>query len=242
MNEWKRIKAVRRFAWVAIAFTIFPGAFFIWATTYVSGPTPEAMIALLPAVLMGALAAALHFFQPARLPATDRWRPEEELLTPVPRRVEARWSTPMLCLPWLLWLFPAFFLLLVVTGVRELDWTFLSLLSIVPAAATGQVIARLWGRERRIVACGEVVQGVIRRIVTERGSFRMKVQYQFGGQDFYDWTPNLSRYSWFGPLLVEERKSVTLLVDPDRPERFVVYPFSITEVAGGNAAWVPRML
>ncbi len=242
MNEWKRIKAVRRFAWVAILFTIFPGAFFIWATTWVSGPTPEAMIALFPAVLMGALAAALHFFQPARLPATDRWEPEQELLTPVPRRVEARWSTPLISLAMLLWLFPAFFLLLVVTGVRELDWASLSMLSILPAAATGQVLGRLWGRERRIVAHGEIVRGVIRRIVTARGFFRMKVQYEFDGEEFYRWTPNLSRHSWFGPLLVEERKSVTLLVDPARPERFVVYPFSVNEVPGGKSAWIPRLL
>ncbi len=242
MNEWKRLKAVRRFTWVAIALCVFPGAFFIWATTAVGGATPEAIISLLPAVLMGALAAALHFFRPGRLPATDRWRPEEELLGPVPRKVEARWSTPLVCLPLLLWLFPLFFLLLVVTGVREMDWAWLSLVSVLPAAATGQVLARLWGRERRIVAQGEVVRGVIRRIITARGFFRMKVEYEFDGEQFYDWTPNLSRHSWFGPLLVEERKSVTLLVDPARPERFVVYPFSHVEVTGSKAAWVPRVL
>jgi hypothetical protein len=242
MNEWKRIKAVRRLAWVAIAFCIFPGAFFIWATAYVSGPTPEALVALFPALLMGALAAALHFFRPPRLPTSDRWRPEKELLTPTPRRVEARWSTPLVSLPMLLWLFPAFFLLVVVTGVREMDWAFLSFITMPASITTGQGLARVWGRERRLVSQGEVVQGVIRRIVTGRGFFRMKLQYEFDGEEFYDWTPNLSRHSWFGPLMVEERKSVTLLVDPARPERFVVYPFSHTEVAGGKTAWVPRVL
>lgn len=242
MNEWKRIKAVRRFAWIAIGLTIFPGAFFIAAMAWVGGPTPEAMISLFPALLMGGLAAALHFFQPARLPANHHWRPEQELLAPTPRRVEARWSTPMVCLPLLLWVFPAFFLFLVVTGVRPLDWAMLSFVSLLPAAATGQVLARFLGRERKLVAQGEVVRGVIRRIITAQGTFRMKVQYEFDGEEFYDWTPNLHRHSWFGPLLVEERKSVTLLVDPARPERFVVYPFSIAEVAGSKAAWVPRVM
>ncbi len=242
MKEWQRHKAVRRFTWLAIGLCLFPGAFFVWAMDLVQGPVPEATISLFPALLAGALAAALHYFRPARFPAMDHWKPEDELLGPTPRKVEPRWSTPLVCLPILLWLFPIFFLVLVVTGVRTLDWGALALISLLPAFATGYVIARLQGRERWLLKHGEVAPGKVRRILTDSGFFRMKVEYEIDGEQFFHWTANLANRTWFGPLLVEERKFVTLLVHPGRPEEFVVYPFCSHEVPGALSGWVRRIL
>jgi hypothetical protein len=221
LDEWRRGKAIRRLLWVAIGLVVFPGSQFVALYLLVHGPSVEILVALYPAAVMGALAWALHAFEPERPAAQVRWKPEEELLTPVPRPVEARWSTPRATLPLLLSLFPIIYLLAVVTEGRDLRWDALTAL----LAAILWSVARAQGRDRQLVQTGAVVQGLVRRIIAGQGTFRLKIAYEFGGQEFFAWSPNLSPTSWFGPLMVEERRYVTLLVDPAEPDRFVVYPF-----------------
>jgi len=228
MLEWKRFKAVRRLAWVAIGLAIFLGAFFMVISAVLIGWFPEALLGLYPATLMGAIALALHRFEPEHPPVQEQWRPERELITPLPRQVEAKWSTPRATLPLLLWLFPIFWLAMVVAGVRPFEWSWLSAVSAPPLVVTLWVFGRHLAcrDERALVRDGVIARGKIRRIVHGQGTFRLKIEYQFDGADFFSWTENLSPKTWFGPLLAEERRFVTLLVDPDAPERFVVYPFS----------------
>ncbi len=223
MLEWKRFKAVRHLAWVAILLAIFPGAFFF----VVTAAHPEALIGLYPAAIIGGLAIALHRSRPQRLPVQEEWRPEQELITPLPRRVESRWSTPRLTLPLLVWGIPLFWLVMVVAGVRPFEWAWFAGLSLPCCVITAGVAWRHWrSLDRKLVRGGVIARGRIRHILSGQGTFRLKIEYTFDGEDFMAWTQNLSPKTWFGPLYVEERKFVTLLVDPLWPERFTVYPFS----------------
>jgi hypothetical protein len=230
--EWRRFKAVRHLTWSAILLAVFPGLFFF----VLSSAHPEALIGLYPAVLVGCIAGALHRFKPARLPAQEVWRPETELITPLPRAVEARWSTPRLTLPLLAWVFPVFWLVMVALGVRPFEWIWLGGMTLPPAVVT---VIVLWkhtrSEDRRLVRGGAVVRGCIRYILAAQGTFRLKIEYTFDEKEFVGWTPNLSPKTWFGPLYVEERRFVTLLVDPDMPEQFVVYPFCGHQVSTDRA-------
>jgi len=240
VDEWKRLKAIRRLLWVAAALCIFPGSFFITIWAAYLEPSMEALVALFPAGVMASVAFALHWFEPARPVAMVKWEPEEELLGPVPRKVESRWSTPRLTLPVMLGLFPAFYLLVVLVERRAMRWDAFLLLATPLALAALRGFVKQWGPERKLVVTGEPVRGLIKRMVTSRGFFRMKVQYEYEGEKFFGWSPNLSQTSWFGPLLVEEFRSVTLLVDPLSPERFTVYRFCGHEVPGAQADWALR--
>jgi hypothetical protein len=242
VDEWKRIKAIRRLLWVAVGLCIFPGSFFITIWVAYLEPSLEALVSLFPAAVMAIVALSLHYFEPARPVAMVQWKPEEELLGPVPRRVESRWSTPRLTLPVMLAMFPLFYLLVVLVERRALRWDAFALL-VTPLAFTAlRGFIKQWGPERTLVATGEPVQGLVKRIVTSRGFFRMKIQYEYEGQQYFGWSPNLSQTSWFGPLLVEEFRSVTLLVDPLDPERFTVYRFCGHEVPGAPDDWALRQV
>jgi len=230
--EWRRFKAVRHLAWTAILLAVFPGLFFF----VLSAAHPEALIGLYPAAIMGCIALALHRSRPSRLPVQEEWRPERELITPLPRRVEAVWSTPRLTLPLLVWVFPAFWLVMVVAGVRPFDWLWLGGVSLPPALVTLVVLFKhLRSPDRRLVRGGVIARGQIRHVLSGQGTFRLKVEYTFDGEDLMGWTQNLTPKTWFGPLYVEERKFVTLLVDPLAPDQFVVYPFSGHLVATEHA-------
>ena len=222
---------------VAIGFAIFPGAFFFYLSLSLVGWLPEVLLGLYPALLVGVIALVLRYVRPSRLPVMEDWRPERELITPLPRHVEPRWWTPRRTLPLLLWLIPAFYLALVISGARPFDWRMVGALSILPMAASAHVLWKLGGVDWQLVERGVVARGLIRRIVAGQGLFRMKVEYEFDGQEFFHWTENLSPKTWFGPLYAEERRFVTLLVDPKAPERFVVYRFCGLTVPGDGPAW-----
>lgn len=228
MLEWRRHKAVRHLTWMALILAVFPGLFFF----VLSAADPEALISLYPAAIMGGIAIALHRFKPVRLPVQEEWRPEKELITPLPRQVEARWSTPRLTLPLIVWVFPAFWLVMVAVGVRPFDGVWLLGVTLPPAVVTAVVfIKQAFSRDRRLLRGGVIARGRIRHVLSGQGTFRLKIEYTFDGEEFMGWTTNLSPKTWFGPLFVEERKFVTLLVDPFAPEQFVVYPFSDCLVA-----------
>ncbi len=237
MLEWRRIKAVRRLTWVAVGFALFPGAFFFVLSLVLVGWHPEALLGLYPAALVGVIALVLRYVRPSQEPVMEDWAPERELITPLPRTVEPRWWTPRRTLPLLLWLFPAFYLVLVLTGARPFDWRMVAALSAPGLLASLHVLYKLGGVERQLLARGVIARGLIRRIVSGQGFFRMKVEYEFDGREFFTWTENLSPKTWFGPLYAEERRFVTLLVDPSEPERFVVYPFCGHTVPGDSPAW-----
>lgn len=237
MLEWRRIKAVRRLTWVAIGFAIFPGAFFFVLSLALVGWHPEALLGLYPAALVGVIAMVLRYVRPSSEPVMEDWRPERELITPLPRHVEPRWWTPRRTLPLLLWIFPVFYLALVLSGARPFDWRMVGVLSGPGLLASVHVLYKLGGFERQLLERGVIARGLIRRIVSSQGFFRMKVEYEFDGQEFFTWTDNLSPKTWFGALYAEERRFVTLLVDPDEPERFVVYPFCGLTVPGPEPAW-----
>lgn len=230
MLEWKRIKAIRRLAWGAVLFAIFPGVFFLALYSWSAGWSPEALVSLYPAALMGGIAIALHRVK-ANAPVTmEHWQPERELITSLPREVEPRWSTPRATLPLLLWVLPGFYLVGVLWGVRELELSFLGVLVLVPLGFSIYALLRRSGVERDLLRVGAVARGRIRHILTGGGQFRMKVEYDYEGETHFHWTGNLSAKTWFGPLFVEERRFVTLLVDRVQPERFVVYRFCGHEV------------
>jgi hypothetical protein len=226
MLEWRRIKAIRRLTWATVMLALFPGAFFVLLTSFVSGWSPESLVGMFPAALMGALTLALRFRAPSRPAVMEEWSPERELITPLPRRVEPRWWTPRRTLPALLWLFPVFYLGLVLGGAKPFDWRMVAALTAPGLLAFVQLVWNLRGVERQLLATGVVARGLIRWVVSDGGLFRMKVEYEFDGESFLHWTENLSPKTWFGSLRVEERKYVTLLVDPKAPECFVVYPFA----------------
>lgn len=225
MLEWKRRKAVRRLAWVAAGFALFPGAFFMLLYAWSGNWMPEALLSFYPAALTLTVALVLHTRRQPDCQPPQTWRPERELITPLPRLAEPRRWTPLRTLPALLWLFPAFYLVVVLAGARDLDLGVVALLSLPPLATSAHALWHLGGSDRKLVERGVIARGLVRRIVSGQGQFRMKIEYEFDGRDFFHWTPNLSTRTWFGPLFVEERSFVTLLVDPSRPERFVVYPF-----------------
>ncbi len=241
MLEWRRIKAVRRLVWVAIAFALFPGAFFVVITSWLVGWNPEVLAGLVPSALMGCIAFTLHRFRPALPPAMEHWSPEQELITPLPRTVEARWSTPRMSLPLFLAIFPIFYLALVAAGVKALDWPSVALLTTPSLLATLWVCLKLRSGERQLLEQGRIARGLIRRVLAGRGFFKMKVEYEFDGVEFFSWTENMSPKTWFGPLFVEERKYVTLLIDPQHPEHFVVYPFCGHLVPGEQHSWTRRV-
>ncbi|HCP47332.1 MAG TPA: hypothetical protein DIU15_14920 [Deltaproteobacteria bacterium] len=240
MSDWRRLKAIRHLTWVAIGLCVFPGAFFMLLSGYVTGWTPESLLAFYPALIVGGLAFALHGYQPTSPPVMRHWRPETELLAPLPRSVELRWSTPRVTMPMLLWLIPAFYLVMVLLDVRLLHKEVLLLLSLLPILATIGAALRRRSPVRSLLSTGQVAKGLIRRIVTGNGVFRLKVEYEFDGESFFHWTDNLSPNSWFGPLFAEEALFVTLLVDPDQPRDFVVYRFCDHEVASDQPAWTRR--
>ena len=242
MTEWRRLKAVRRLTWAAIGLAIFPGLFFVTLTSHVSGWSLESLLALYPSAIVGGIAFILYGFRPKRPPVMNHWRPEAELLGAMPRPVEKKWSTPKTTAALLLWLIPAFFLLMVVTGVRDFSWANFGVLVIFPILASGIACFHSSKASRTLLTSGEVVRGVIRRIIRARGVFRLKVEYEVDGENFFAWTDNLSQNSWFGPLWAEERLYVTLLVDPEQPDQFVVYPFCDHEIVGPERAWTLRNL
>ncbi|MEE2827789.1 MAG: hypothetical protein VX498_01260 [Myxococcota bacterium] len=234
MLEWKRNKAVRRLAWGAIVFAIFPGLFFVILYSWSTGWSPEALLSLYPATLLGGIALALHRLKPSSPVAMEEWCPERELITPLPRSVETRWSTPRATLPILLWIIPGFYLAGVAWGVRDLNGGALALLSIIPAVFTVRALVSRERAERFLLREGVVARGRIRHILSGGGQFRMKVEYDYEGERYQHWTPNLSAKTWFGLFLVEERRYVTLLLDRESPKSFVVYRFCSHEVLGSE--------
>ena len=64
-----------------------------------------------------------------------------------------------------------------------------------------------------------------KKLELDQARWDLKVEYEFDGTEYFTWTDNLSPKTWFGPLFVEEKKFITLVVDRQRPERFLVYPF-----------------
>jgi len=240
MSDWRRLKAIRHLSWVAAGLCLFPGAFFMLLSGYASGWNPESLLALYPALIVGGLAFVLYSYRPTSPPAMSHWRPEEELLSPLPRSVELRWSTPRTTMALLLWLIPAFYLVMVLLGVRLLRSDILLLLSFLPIVASIGAAIRKREPVRSLLSTGRVAKGLIRRIVTGQGVFRLKVEYEFDGESFFHWTGNLSQNSWFGPLFAEEALFVTVLIDPDQPQEFVVYRFCDHEVASDQPAWTRR--
>jgi hypothetical protein len=199
------------------------------------------LLAILSAVVVLAT-LAWHGFSAQRPRAhisahpSGQWAPEAELTGPPPREIRAR-NRLLVHRVWLyLSMLPLTFLLNPGRGDREGALIFLGLLGCLLAFCVQQELE--WRDERRIVAYGAPVKGVIKSagLSKVRGWYRgtgamclgeWSIEYEQNGrrlvsEDVGAWLPSV------GDI-------VTVIVDPEDPERTVVYPRSNFRCVGLTA-------